>query len=35
LNRNDFVAYGEGKEELATLAESVIRQAERACESVR
>jgi transposase/uncharacterized protein YjbI with pentapeptide repeats len=30
--RNDFVSYDEGKEELAALAESVIRQAERSCE---
>jgi hypothetical protein len=31
LNRNDFVGYAEGKQDLAALAESVIRQAERDC----
>ncbi len=31
LNRNDFIYYDEGNEDLAVLAEAVIRQAERAC----
>ena len=33
LNRNDFISYDGGNEELAALAESVIRQAERVCGS--
>jgi uncharacterized protein YjbI with pentapeptide repeats len=33
LNRNDFAGYAGGNEELAVLADSVIRQAERACGS--